>query len=209
MHTDQLKKLLITGFEPFSEFTDNPSEMIVDRLENEKFESMVLRTTILPVNTKTVWEKLEKMIMSFKPDVILNLGLSPKRSIISLEKVAINILDFDVADNDGKIIEDSRIVETSPDAYFSNLPLKNIKKKLDENDISTIISYSAGTYLCNQVFYLVMNYIHKADYKILGGFIHLPPVREMNLHEKYFPFCLSIEEEYKAIMLICNTILQI
>jgi len=208
MNSSVKYKFLITGFEPFAGFTLNPTELIVDWIKSEKLEDCQINTAVLPVNTKTVWYKLKTIIEEFCPHVVINLGLSPKRSRISLEKIAINLLDFDMEDNDGNLIQDIRINENSPDAYFSNLPLKLIRKGLQENDIPAKISYSAGTYLCNQVFFNLMDYIRSQKHKILGGFIHVPPVNEMNLPDKFSQFQLPLEQEYEAIKIACKTILQ-
>jgi pyroglutamyl-peptidase len=199
-----MKKILLTGFEPFAEFKINPSEKVINLINAEKIDSASIKTAILPVNTETVWKFLHSLILDFEPDVILNLGLSPKRAIISLEKVAINLLDFDIEDNAQKKVEDRRIIDDAPDAYFSNLPLKSIKKKIKEKDIPVSISYSAGSFLCNQVFFLVMDYIHRTNNEILGGFIHIPPIHEMELPEKYAPFTLSIDQEFEAVKTICS-----
>ncbi|MBU1626427.1 pyroglutamyl-peptidase I [bacterium] len=198
------KKIILTGFEPFAEFKVNPSEEIIRLFRNEKIDSAVIKTNLLPVDTKTVWKYLKESILDFKPDIILSLGLSPKRSLISLEKVAINLLDFEIKDNNHNKIEDVRIIDDAPDAYFSNLPLKSIKMKLDEKNIPVGISYSAGAFLCNQVFFLVMDFINRTDKEILGGFIHLPPINEMNLPEKYASFIIPLEQEFDAIKTICS-----
>jgi len=202
-----LKKILLTGFEPFNKFKINPSQQVVEKLSKSEFEDGKLKTLILPVDTKRVWANFLDVVVDFNPDVILCTGLSAKRVKISLEKVAINLLDFDIVDNESNLVEDMRIIEESSTAYFSNLPLKSLKKILENEKIPAKISYSAGAFLCNQLFFLVMEYINKKDSRIFGGFLHLPPTPEMNLSTKYASRVMSFDMELKAVRLIIEYLL--
>jgi len=203
-----VKRLLITGFEPFKKLKINPSEEVVKLLKDEELDSSVITTAVLPVDMKSVWRVMEEVILGFRPDIILGLGLALRRSKISLEKVAINLLDFEFEDNSGNFVEDVRILEGSPDAYFSNMPLRLLEKKLKEREIPVRISYSAGAFLCNQVFYLIMNHIKGNKNKILGGFVHLPPVPEIDLSDEYSHNTLPLAVEFKAVKLICSTLVK-
>jgi pyroglutamyl-peptidase len=199
------KKILITGFEPFDKFTFNPSGKIAEIMNDEESEFAVIDGIILPVDTKRVQTILEDKITSFDPDVIISLGLAARRKFIALEKIAINLLDFDIPDNSGNIPEDTWILHDAPLAYKSNLPYKSIKKSLEAEKIPASISYSAGAYLCNQVFYLVMDYINRTkEKKKLGGFIHIPQTIDMLFPEEDKDCCLTQDQELKAVKIICK-----
>ena len=166
-----MRKILVTGFEPFDKSSLNPSKSIVRELEQDS--SIVnLETLILPVDFKSAARLLIEKVDSAKPDVVICLGQAEGRSAITPERVAINIDDARIPDNAGNKPTDAPIVIGGPDAYFSTLPVKNLVKVIESVGAPAALSLSAGTFLCNHVFYALQH--HCRDRKIESGFIHVP-----------------------------------
>jgi pyroglutamyl-peptidase len=119
-------------------------------------------------------DALSALIEEIQPCIVLNVGQAGGRTAISLERVALNLIDARIADNAGNQPIEQAIIAGGATAYFSNLPLKSIQHELNQHGIPAAISYSAGTYVCNYIFYQLMNYIHTHPRKMRGGFIHIP-----------------------------------
>ena len=115
--------ILVTGFEPFGEVTDNPSQRIVEYLEKQNHPEIM--TKILPVDYETAADGIGLLVEIFKPDAVLMLGVAQKRESISLERIATNINDASIPDNDGNLrFRDKQIIENAPVGYWSTLPLE-------------------------------------------------------------------------------------
>lgn len=171
-------KILLTGFEPFGVHTINTSQKLLENLPDSLENRVELKILILPVDEKLAPERVLAALHIEKPDVIIAFGLASGRSTISLERIAINLLDFRIADNAGIKIEDQPVVEGGPAAYFTTLPIQRILSGLREAGIAAEISLSAGAFLCNQVFYRVMHEISTKQLPTKAGFIHLPDLPE-------------------------------
>jgi pyroglutamyl-peptidase len=159
--------ILLTGFEPFGTATSNPSSEIVKQISGEH-----IVTAILPVAYAQSAEQLLSLIEQHKPDVVICLGQAEGRTHITPEKVAINLDDARLADNEGVLRSDVKILEDGPDAYFSTLPVKNMVEAMKAQGIPAAISLSAGAFLCNHVFYVAQNKF--AGTKVRSGFVHVP-----------------------------------
>ncbi|MBP3039046.1 pyroglutamyl-peptidase I [Bacillaceae bacterium Marseille-Q3522] len=178
-----MKKLLLTGFERFLQFSINPTESIVKALDGQTIADFLIEGVVLPVDyfaaSKAVKSALEKQ----NPDAVLSLGLSAGRNAITPERIAINCRDGE-ADNRGVVMEDKRISEIGADGYFSTLPIRKIVNSLKKHGFPAGISNSAGTYLCNQVMYTVLHYLKENKRDIPAGFVHLPASHELAAKEK-------------------------
>lgn len=174
-----MKKLtaLITGFAPFAGRDFNPSQQAVDLLPEELDGCRICRH-ILPVSFSCAFAELEKAIAACDPDLVLCTGLAEKRSLLTLERVAINVADARIPDNDGRQPQDAVIDYTAPNAYFAALPLRRILADLQASGIEAAISDSAGTYVCNQVMFRLLHLIRTQRPNMQGGFIHVPLVVE-------------------------------
>lgn len=170
-------KILLTGFEPFGGYPINPSQRLIQALP-DRYLGMTLVKKILPVHHKQGPQKILALLRSHKPDAVIAFGLASGRAQISLERVAVNLLDFSIADNAGIIVENQPVVPGGPTAYFSTLPLLAMHAALTAEGISTELSLSAGAYLCNQVFYTLMHEITSQDLSTQAGFVHLPDLPE-------------------------------
>lgn len=179
----QMKRILITGFEPFGGEVINPSWELVKRLDNVQIAGYSIIGRQLACAFNLAGEQLAEYLEEFQPAIVLNIGQAGGRQNISLEKVAINLIDARIADNLGNQPIDETISNDGATAYFTNLPLKAISHELTQNGIPNSISYSAGSFVCNYVFYQLMELIERRNLTIQGGFIHIPylPEQVVNL----------------------------
>ena len=166
-----MTKVLLTGFEPFGKATLNPSGEIVKQISGDN-----IVTAILPVAYAQSAERLLALIAENKPDVVICLGQAEGRTHISPERIAINLDDARLADNEGVIRNDVTIVVGGPVAYESTLPIKEIVKAINDAGVPAAVSLSAGAFLCNHVFYVAQD--HFKDTKVRSGFVHVPLMDE-------------------------------
>jgi len=171
-------KLLLTGFEPFNSSPINPSEQVVCTLAREKIDGVELHTAILPVDRVRGPLMLIDAFERAQPDAVLCLGEASRRMAISIERVAINLLDFRIADNAGQKVMDEPIVRDAPAAYFCTLPVRAMCDAMRACGVPAELSLSAGAYLCNQVTYAMLHHLAQKDLKIPTGFVHLPALPE-------------------------------
>jgi pyroglutamyl-peptidase len=166
-----MTKVLLTGFEPFGKATLNPSGEIVKQISGDN-----IVTAILPVAYGQSAERLMVLIAEHKPDVVICLGQAEGRTQITPERIAINLDDARLADNEGVTRIDEPILVDGPVAYESTLPVKEIVKAINDAGVPATISLSAGAFLCNHVFYVAQD--HFKDTKVRSGFVHVPLMDE-------------------------------
>jgi pyroglutamyl-peptidase len=166
-----MTKVLLTGFEPFGKATLNPSGEIVKQISGDN-----IVTAILPVAYAQSAERLMALIAEHKPDVVICLGQAEGRTHVSPERIAINLDDARLADNEGVIRNDIPIVVGGPVAYESTLPIKEIVKAINDAGVPAAVSLSAGAFLCNHVFYVAQD--HFKGTKVRSGFVHVPLMDE-------------------------------
>jgi pyroglutamyl-peptidase len=196
-----MKNLLLTAFEPFAGETINPSFEVAKAIQNLNFACAEIQTLLLPVDRFQAIELALQRIREVKPDVVILLGEGSRRFRLNPERVAINVDDFRIPDNTGNQPKGEAIVAGAPVGYFSTLPIYAIVESLIEAKIPAAISNTAGTYLCNRLFYSVMNFIAVENLSIKAGFIHLPYLHEQVLEKPIdFP-SLSRETLIEAIRL--------
>ena len=167
-------KILISGFTTFSSHADNSSEIIAEHFKNTQIEGFEIQVVILPVTFSESFKTLNKAINDFLPDYVLCLGLASNRKGINLEKVAINLIHSDIADNEGVIHQDQYILKDGPAAYFATLPLEEMRTL--QTPFPVEMSFTAGTYVCNYVMYETLNFLKGS--KVKAGFIHLPHLEQ-------------------------------
>jgi len=166
-----MTKVLLTGFEPFGKATLNPSGEIVKQISGDN-----IVTAILPVAYAQSAEALLALIEQHNPDVVISLGQAEGRTHVSPERIAINLDDARLADNEGVIRNDVPIVVGGPVAYESTLPIKEIVNAVNDAGVPAAVSLSAGAFLCNHVFYVAQD--HFKDTKVRSGFVHVPLMDE-------------------------------
>ena len=166
-----MTKVLLTGFEPFGKATLNPSGEIVKQISGDN-----IVTAILPVAYAQSAERLLVLIAQHNPDVVICLGQAEGRTQITAERIAINLDDARLADNDGEMRNDVPIIVGGPVAYESTLPIKEFVKAINDAGVSAAVSLSAGAFLCNHVFYVAQNKL--VGTKVRSGFMHVPLMDE-------------------------------
>ncbi|MDQ0741296.1 pyroglutamyl-peptidase I [Pseudomonas sp. W4I3] len=172
-----MKTLLLMGFEPFDHDVVNPSWEAVRQLEGvELSEGVRIVARRLPCAFATAPEALIELIEELHPAMVIATGLGPGRSDISIERVAINVNDARIPDNLGAQPIDTAVVEGGPAAYFSTLPIKSMVRAVREAGIAASVSQTAGTFVCNQVFYRLQHAL--AGSEVRSGFIHVPGLPE-------------------------------
>lgn len=178
-------KILVTAFEPFNGRDINPSQLILEQLEAP--EGATLIKQLLPVEFQRTTDMLRQLLKEHQPDIVLSLGQAGNRPEISVERIAINLNNCrssngkkTVADNAGDAPIDEVIVEGAPEAYFSNLPVWEMVKAIQEAGVDVAVSYTAGTYVCNHVMYVVLHEVITKYPEMKAGFIHVPFLPEQN-----------------------------
>jgi pyroglutamyl-peptidase len=166
--------ILLTGFEPFGGHTSNPSGEVVKALDGRAFGAEVVRAAILPVHHHEAALAVGRLLDEARPRAIVHLGLAGGRSRVALERVAVNVMDFEIADNAGYRAAGEPCVAGGPVAYFSTLPLEAILDALTAEGVPAYLSNTAGTYLCNQTMYTTRHLLETRALAIAAGFIHLP-----------------------------------
>lgn len=167
------RTVLLTGFAPFGGETVNPSWQAVRALDGRVVEGHRVVTVELPcefdASLPTLWHALRKT----EPKVAIAVGLAGGRDGISLERVAINLIDARIPDNAGAQPIDIPVLRGGAAAFFSTLPIKASLLALRKADITAHVSQTAGTYVCNQVFYALLHALRRRR-NTRAGFIHLP-----------------------------------
>ena len=201
-------KILLSGFEPFGESPTNPSQMLVESLIEMKFAHGKCQAVILPVDRDRGPAALLAAVNSSHPDVVLSFGLAMGRASISLERVALNLMDFRFPDNAGAQVQDEPVNQNGPAAYFSTLPLRNLYIVLLKNDLPVELSLSAGAYLCNQVYYSLLHEITVQKKPIRAGFIHLPALPEQAAKSRQVIPSMSFDLMLKASEIMINFLME-
>lgn len=165
---------LITGFEPFGASGVNASTEAVRCLPASLGDHTIVTATIPVVYDKCA-DALFSLLDQYSPDCVLCLGQAVGREGISLEHAAVNVKASSSPDNAGVTFSGEKIRENGAESLPSNLPLKELVAALREIGIPSKISYSAGTYVCNNLFYHLMEYAGEHARRMLCGFVHIPP----------------------------------
>lgn len=163
MHT-----ILVTGFAPFSGLPLNPSSAVLEHLP-ERMGNYQIRKAILPVDTASIAAELARLYRP-RPRIILHTGLALNRPVLTVERMAVNQLDFDCEDNGGNRIRDGKIIADGPAMIATRFPVSAVLGALREEGIRAEGSDSAGTFLCNQALYHSLYHLPE---ECMVGFIHL------------------------------------
>jgi pyroglutamyl-peptidase len=170
------KKVLLTGFDAFGGQSLNPSWLAVQTLNRRR----VLGHTVVAAQLPTVFEaslrELDAQLRLHQPALVICVGQAGGRKVLSLERVAINVNDAPLADNAGAQPVDTPVVHGAPAAYFTSLPIKAMLAALHQAGVGAEVSQTAGTFVCNHVFYGLMRAL-ATDPRLRhtrGGFMHVP-----------------------------------
>ena len=166
-----MKRLLITGFDPFGGETINPSWEAVRLLPNRIGPWQIQKLQI-----PTVFEKASQQVLkqadAYAPDAILCIGQAGGRRGLTPEVVAINLREANIPDNAGNQPTSAPVVSDGPAAYFSTVPVRAMVSAIQQLDLPASLSYSAGAFVCNDVLYTLLH--HYAGTEVKVGFIHVP-----------------------------------
>lgn len=197
-----MERILLTGFEPFHKSSLNPSQEIIKRISHPN----LIAKEVLPVTFRESAKKLSSLIDLHNPSVVVALGQAEGRAQITPERIAINLDDARIADNAGVTPSEVPIISGGPPAYFTTLPIKKLVERLSSSSIPAAISLSAGTFVCNHVFYSMQH--HCENKGIRSGFIHVPLMEEQ-AHE--FPGLptMRIDELVKGIGLVLDVLCEV
>ena len=200
---------LLTGFDAFDGASLNPSWLAVKAIDGELLVGHRVRAAQLPTAFDASLKELTRLLRLHKPALVICVGQAGGRSALSLERVAININDASIVDNAGAQPLDSPVVRGGPAAYFSTLPIKAMLSAVQRAGIAAEVSQSAGTFVCNHVFYGLMHELSKksiaADKKpARGGFVHVPFLPEqgapsMHLNDMVAGLRLAVETALLAV----------
>ena len=166
--------VLVTGFEAFGGHAANPSLEVAKALDGRAVGEAVVRSAILPVHHAEAAPQVSRLLDEMNPLAVVHLGLAGGRARIALERVAVNVMDFETPDNAGYRARGEPCVPGGPVAYFATLPLAAILAALLAEGIPAYVSNTAGTYLCNQTLYDTLHLLEERGHPARAGFIHLP-----------------------------------
>ncbi len=194
-----MKSILVAGFEPFNGQAVNPASEVLPLLANSKIVDAVVHCHHLPVIGALAHAKLMHLIERYQADIVLVLGQAAGRDKLTLERVAINIDDFPIADNAGEQPLDQPIVSHGPAAYFTTLPIKSMIHAMNNANVPAAISNTAGTFVCNHIFYRTLHSLHSEPQArdIAMGFMHVPLLPEQALLSKQPS--MPLVEQFKGI----------
>lgn len=170
------KTVLLTGFEPFNMETINPAWEAVRALDGWGGAGFAVVARQLPCVFGDANQAMQRAIVELKPALVIAVGQAGGRVDLSVERVAINVDDAPIPDNARRQLVDEAIVADGPAAYFSTLPIKAIVHALRTAGLPASVSQTAGTFVCNHVFYGLMH--HAAGTSLRAGFIHIPYLPE-------------------------------
>ena len=188
-------KVLLTGFDAFGGDEINPSWLAVHALNGQIIAGHTLVSAQLPTVFGASSHELYRLIRLHHPALVICTGVASGRQAVSLERVAINVQDARIPDNAGAQPVDRYVINDGPAAYFSTLPIKAILQALTQQGLGAEVSQTAGTFVCNDVFYALMHKLKKQRSKtpVRGGFIHVP-----NLPSQGEP-CMELADTTRAL----------
>lgn len=213
--------IILTGFEPYGGRGLNPAYEAVTVLDGKYIGDHRIVGVTLPVINKGLQQWIKEKIETLGPAVFLSLGLWPGETMIRLERVGLNISDFEIPDQDGIVINNEPIIRNGYEALFSTLPLEAIVARLLREGIPVRISSSAGTFLCNAMLYNALRIIKDKRLNVACGFLHLPylPIQvaeiiagiktdqKFELHQRADLASMALKTIIKAIEISLETVI--
>ena len=174
-----MKKLLITGFQPFDGESVNPALEVAKGLQGKTINGYEVIAREIPVVRFEALKAVQAAIEELQPNAVITIGQAGGRPDITVERVGINIDDFRIPDNKGNQPIDEPVVTGGPVAYLATLPIKKMVANVKAQGIPASVSNSAGTYVCNHLLYGLLHYLTtQGKTAIPAGFIHIPYLPE-------------------------------
>ena len=198
-----MSRVLLTGFEPFGKYSENSSWAVAVKVAACGVVGAELKAKRLPVSFAGVGAALRKAVEEYCPDVIVMLGQCAGIDYIKLERIAINMMDATIPDNDGYIPDEEPICATGAAALFTNVDIKKMRRAIEELGIPAKVSNSAGLYVCNRLYYEALRLCKEKGIKAL--FVHLPLYEGQLSAENEKP-CMPLDDMVKSIQTIIHKI---
>lgn len=192
-------KVLVTGFDPFGGEELNPAWEAVQKLDSTIAGAEIVTAQVPTVFYKSI-DVLVAAIERESPDIAICVGQAGGRYEVTIERVAINVNDARIADNEGNQPIDEPIVPDGPAAYFAKLPIKAMVQEIRSAKLPASVSNTAGTFVCNHIMYGLLHYIHTNRPEMRGGFIHVPFIPEQVIHKRQMP-SMSLDDIVKSLRL--------
>ena len=199
-------KILLTGFDPFGGESINPSWEVVRRIP-KKIKDTEIKGIQIPTVFQKSFKVLKKEIESFNPDVVICVGQAGGRQGITPERIAINVDDARIADNEENQPIDFPIQKDGESAYFSTLPIKAMVDKMIASGFPASVSNTAGTFVCNHIMYQVLYYASKNHPSLKAGFIHVPFLPEQVKEKNQYP-SMELKKMVHALTLCVETVIE-
>lgn len=199
-----MKKVLVTAFDPFGGESVNPAWEAVQLLNTKSFESIHVIVKQIPTVFRCSIQSLKQAIAENQPDIVICVGQAGGRSDITVERVAINVDDARIPDNQGFQPIDEPVVAGGPVAYWSTLPIKAMVLQMRAAGIPSSVSQTAGTFVCNHLFYGLCHLIATKFPNMRGGFVHIPYLPEQVVHKAGQP-SMGLEHVVKGLEIIVKT----
>ena len=168
------KRVVLTGYEPWSHASENPTIDLLEKARARNFPDIELITLRVPVESARIEPLVEDALDTHRPDIWISLGLYPGSPVVSVERTAANVKDFPVPDNVDAQPVDEPVYPDGPFAYRSTLPIKAMVAAMNERGVPTKVSNTASTYLCNQIMYTALHLVQEKGLETRAGFIHVP-----------------------------------
>jgi pyroglutamyl-peptidase len=168
---------LVTGFAPYAGRGRNPAADIANALDGCIIAEVPVVGRLLPVALEEIAVNAESLLDELQPRIVINVGLWPGEATVRIERVALNLADFDIPDNRGLVVHDESLSVNGPTAKFATLPIRKIEEAILAAGIPSRISNSAGSFLCNACFYSFLSVAEK-KHGTRCGFLHVPYLPE-------------------------------
>jgi pyroglutamyl-peptidase len=181
---ETMKTVLLTGFEPFGGGRVNPSAEAARRIAAEGVGELRAGALVLPVDAERAPALLAEALEALRPDACLMLGLADGAAALLVERVALNLCDFRIPDNNGRQRVDEPVAVDGPAAYFATLPVRALQEAALGAGVPAELSLSAGAYLCNLALYAALHLCATRGLHTRCGFVHVPALPEQVLAER-------------------------
>ena len=214
--------VLVTGFEPYAGRGENPAATVTTALDGREVLGVPVVGRRLPVSFGKLSDVARLLLEELRPSIVICLGLWPGEPMIRLERLAVNIADFEIPDNEGILVADSELERGGAVALSATLPLRWIETSLLKEGIPVRISSTAGTFLCNCCLYSFLTAIAARKDNTLCGFIHLPYLpaqvaeflqqlrdeRQLELHQRADLASMELRTSIRAVQISIERTIQ-
>jgi pyroglutamyl-peptidase len=197
----QVMRVLVTGFDPFGGGNVNSSLEAIRRLP-PSIGPLEITTVELPTSYARSFATLENAIARVQPAIVLCIGEAGDRPALCVERVAINVQDARIADNDGAVPVDVPVVAGGPAAYFATLPVKDAAAALQSTGLPAEVSNSAGTFVCNHVFYSLMHFAATTGRRFRGGLLHVPRLPQQQLEQERNAAFMPLDDIVRGVRIV-------